>query len=247
MSARTEVATSWPAVGSLVRVGAEASHLWLGPQGRASRVEDLSESAIAIAVPRGPGDVEPPDEGEELELRWVGARGLQVLPVRLSGRARDGVALWWCEPVGSVLLQQRRAYVRAPAAPGGAVRVLLSPAGSDDDGGGEPATGAAAEGRLVDLSEGGLRARVTGWDLGEDVAVLVTVTLPDGGGEAPATGAPRLVLRGRALRGREPGGATALPGVLDVSVCFDQPVPRADELRRLVFAWQRAERRAGRS
>ena len=248
MTARTDAeAMPWPAIGGLVRVIAGESHAWLGPQGRASRIEDVTDDGIAIAAPRGPGDVEPPREGDEFELCWPAARGLNALPVRLVDRGRDGVALWWVEPLGEVRLSQRRAFVRAQAVGRSPVRVTLQWSA--------PVEG-SAEGVLVDLSEGGLRVRLTGWPGGLDVPVQITLAVPEGAVEAAdgpsAGGAPadedvvEHELRGTALRGREPSDAVTAVGVVDVSVQFEQPVPRADELRRLVFAWQRAERRAGR-
>ena len=251
-AARAEAAASpWPPVGGLVRVIAGEAHAWLGSAGRASRVEDVTDAGIAIAAPRGPGDVEPPREGDEFELRWPAARGLQVLPVRLVERGRDGVSLWWCEPVGGVLLQQRRAFVRAQASGSAPVRVVLRWSGPDA-GGDEHGAGGRAEGTLVDLSEGGLRVRLRGWPGGQDVPVLITLVVPEDaapGPDGPGGGGPDVEheLRGTALRGREPDGVVTAVGVVDVSVQFEQPVPRADQLRALVFAWQRAERRAGRA
>ncbi len=229
----------WPPVGGLVRVVADEGHPWSGPDGAASRVEDATATSIAIAAPRGRGDLEPPEVGEEFELRWTAARGLQVLPVRLVERGRDGVALWWCEPLGAVRLHQRRAFVRTSTVGAQPVRVLLRWS--------EPAEG-GTEGVLVDLSEGGLRARLSAWPGGEDVPVEITLVVPGGADDGPA-GRPDVEhqLRGTALRRRQPDGAGEAAGATDLSVRFEQPVPRADELRALVFAWQRAERRAGRA
>ena len=54
-------------------------------------------------------------------------------------------------------------------------------------------------------------------------------------------------LFGTVLRDLTVTGGVVAPGRADLQVQFHQPVARADELRSLVFAWQRAERRAART
>lgn len=241
---RQDAAPPWPPVGALLRVVADESHPWLGPDGRASRVEDVDGGLIAVAAPRGPGDVEPPEPGEEVQLSWAGPRGLLVLAVRLLETGRDGVPLWWCEPVGGLEVHQRREFVRAPVASGWRVGVLLTPVGPDAEPGVEPTSG-----HLLDLSEGGLRVRLPGWPGGDGTPVTVRLVLPpsaeeemDGGAAAAAVAAQEL--SGTALRGVETSDPRLPAGTVDVSVGLEQPVPCADDLRSLVFAWQRAARRA---
>ncbi len=226
-----------PGIGALVRiVGVEEDH-WLGADGRPSRVEDIDTDAIAVAAPRGRGDLEPPADGEEVELRWPSGRGVYGLRVRVVERYRDGVALWWCEPAGPLVTVQRRAFVRARAS-GGQVHVGLTLRGSDVS---------IADGYVVDLSEGGLRASVSGWG-GPQVEMMVVVRLTapsafDDDG-APTTWAEHEIM-GTVLRWLP--SSTTEPGrdLVDVSIEFWQPVPHADELRSVVFAWQRAARRRG--
>ncbi len=234
-------APAWPPVGALLRVLGNGSHPWLGPDGRASRVEDVDGAMIAIAAPRGTGDVEPPAVGEELRLRWAGPRGLLTLDVRLVDLGRDGVPLWWCEPAGGLQVHQRREFVRAPVPGGWRVSVAITPVGS---------SASPVQGHLLDVSEGGLRVRVPAWPGAGGTPVLVHLVLPpqaeedmDGGRAAGAVAAHEL--SGTALRDTGVGDPRLPAGPVEVSVGLEQPVPCADDLRSLVFAWQRAERRAG--
>ena len=213
-----------------------------GPLGSASglpsRIEDATAEAVAVAAPRADGDGWLPAEGEEFELVWPSPRGLQVYPVRLVDSGRDGVALWWCALAGDVVLRQRRAHVRAQTLVRWPVRVVLE---WDDP---EPGS---AEGVLVDLSEGGLRARVTGWCGGDDVPVAISLVLAEGAADEMEGGRSGAVLSQHELRGtalREVASGAAPSGAVDVGVQFAAPVAPADDLRALVFAWQRAERRA---
>lgn len=231
-----------PGIGDLVRVvGVDEDH-WLGVQGRPSRVEDVDVDAIAVAAPRGRGDLEPPAEGEEVELRWPSARGVYGLRVRVVERYRDGVALWWCEPTGPLVSVQRRAFVRARAS-GGRAQVSLTLRDSEEGG---------AQGWVADLSEGGLRAAVNRWEGEEEEEAVVRVRL-----SAPTAfdddGEPTAVLEhevlGTVLRWLPSSSSQAKDdqgrALVDVCVEFWQPVPQADELRALVFAWQRRERQHG--
>lgn len=224
-----------PGIGHLVRVvGIDEDH-WLGVDGRPSRVEDIDVDAIAVAAPRGRGDLEPPADGDEVELRWPSGRGVFGLRVRVVERYRDGVALWWCEPAGPMVSVQRRAFVRARAS-AGRVHVALTVRGSDVD---------AADGYVVDLSEGGLRASVGGWEVEDDEAVVsVRLTAPSAFDEdGEATAFVEHEMTGTVLRRLPP--STVEPGrdLVDVCVEFWQPIVDADALRSVVFAWQRAARR----
>lgn len=225
-----------PGIGGLVRVaGVEEEH-WLGVNGRSSRVEDLDSDAIAVAAPRGRGDVEPPQDGEEVELRWPSGRGVFGLRVRIVERYRDGVALWWCEPVGPLLTVQRRAFVRARAS-GGRVHVALSLRNSEDE---------VADGSVVDLSEGGLRASVGGWTGEKDEGAIVNVRLTapsafDDDGEPTEFNEHEMT--GTVLRWLPPSTVERGADLVDVCVEFGQPVVDADALRSVVFTWQRAARR----
>ena len=127
------------------------------------------------------------------------------------------------------------------AVAGWPVRVLLS---------GPALPTGGVEGFLVDLSEGGLRVRIKEWPGGEGVPVAVRLVLPDGAGDGMDGGRAAVVvaaeeLRGTALRAVGAHGGFVPGGAADVHVQFEGSVGCADELRALVFAWQRAARRAG--
>lgn len=219
---------------------------------RATRVEDVEgSSAVAVAVPRSlPGELEPPQPGDPFELSWPGPRGLVVVPVVLRERVRDGVPLWWFEPSGPTDVNQRRSYVRAGVRAPFPVRVVLEWE--------LPERGSAA-GELQDLSEGGLRVhlRGSGSDAcpeGAGVGVRLTVVdVVDGQGSsatAPgASGAPGSAvavdeheLFGTVLRaGRLADAPDAVEAVVQL---HEGPAGtrQGDDLRRLVFAWQRRAR-----
>ncbi len=225
-----------PRIGGLVRVAGVDEEHWLGVDGRSSRVEDLDSDAVAVAAPRGRGDVEPPQDGEEVELRWPSGRGVFGLRVRIVERYRDGVALWWCEPVGPLLTVQRRTFVRARAS-GGRIHVALSLRDDEDE---------AADGSIVDLSEGGLRASVGGWRGAKDESAVVDVrlTAPSAfGDDGEPTGFDEHEMTGTVLRWLPPTITEPGRDLADVCVEFWQPVVNADALRSVVFAWQRAARR----
>lgn len=183
-----------------------------------SRVEDRDGDLLAIATPIGAGDVIIPDDGQVLELAWIAARGRYVVPARLLGRSRERLPRWQVLALGQPALRSRRRYVRG--------------------GGGEPITIQTLErdpagswsGRVVDVSEGGVRCRVPDTDLAVDEPVMIHIELP----------AITVELAGTVLALREPGepGGTGV----DVVVVYQAPEATAHHIRRHVFAWERAER-----
>lgn len=231
---------TWPPVDAAVTVVSENFAQWTGPHGQHSAVRQLAQHGVGISPPVGPPGVLAPQAGDDLELHWAGERGLQVLPVRLAERVEGGAPVWWCEPTGSLEVRQRRSYVRAPVVARWPVGVVLTLRG--------PAAG-TVEGFLVDLSEGGLRARVKDWPEGQDVPVTVRLVLADGAEEGMDGGRAAAVVAAEELRGTAllvmEGNSRFIPtSTADVHVQFDGSVGCADELRALVFAWQRAARRA---
>lgn len=226
---------SWPAVGTCVTVHSATPGHWLGAAGGASTVVAHRGDALAVAAPRAPSGGWPPAPGSDLEIRWPEARGLRVLRVQVLDRGSERGPSWWCLPLGEPVREQRRHYVRAASQ--WPVRAVLS---------WELPEPGSAQGFLADLSEGGLRARVLGWRGGPGTPVAVRMTVVEADGDAPGAGVVvaehELFGTVLAVRG-DPGAAAAS----DLQVQFHQPVARADELRAMVFAWQRAERRAART
>lgn len=185
---------------------------------RPSRVEDVDEGWLAVAAPSFPGDVEPPEEGQAYELVWPTTRAALVVQVVLRERVSGAVPLWWVQPVGEITVDQRRSFVRAPAVTATTRLTWLVP----DEG--------EAQGEVLDLSEGGMLALVTGWRARTPTSVVADVWV---GGEHEA----EFGLTGTVLR------ATTRALATEVAVQFHQPVPGADAIRRHVFAWDRRFRR----
>ena len=228
----------FPSVNALVTVVAASGRM------RRSRVEDVTDEALAVAPANGAGagtveEVAAP--GDPLEVHWPCPRGLLVLPVVLRERAVDGVPLWWLVPTGPAELHQRRSYVRAAVSSAWPVRVALSWL--------LPVPG-TAEGDLLDLSEGGLRARLRDWTAPEGASVVGRLTVAEGcGGGASGSGGSGVDVTefevfGTAVRAVEQPDASASPGLTEVVVQLHDAGHQGDQLRALVFAWQRAARRA---
>jgi hypothetical protein len=127
--------------------------------GVASRVEGHHEGDVLIAAPTFAGDLHSVSEGLTVVLRWVGARGEYSLSTELIEVRRAQLTTWRVRPVGQVRVLQRRDFARAPLS----TPIALVPVVAE--------MVLVATGLLVDLGEGGLRARVSGRPLviGTDV------------------------------------------------------------------------------
>jgi len=203
---------------SLPGLNARLSVVDSSGRSRPSRVEDVDEGWLALAAPSFPGDVEPPEEGQAFELVWPTTRAALVVQAVLRERVPGAVPLWWVQPVGDIVVNQRRSFVRAPAVVATTRLTWLVP----DEG--------TAEGEVLDLSEGGMLALVTGWRGRAGSGVVADVLV---GGDHEA----EFALTGTVLR------ATTRALATEVAVQFHQPVPGADDIRRHVFAWERRFRR----
>ena len=123
-----------------------------------SRIEDINGKVFTVGAPLSFA-AKPPKSGLALEVEWVGEDRRHAADMRLKGITGGTPPLWNLEVVSSVRTQSRRNYVRG--------------------GGGENADISRGDqkvtGRVIDLSEGGVRLRV-GDDLferGEHVDVLL--------------------------------------------------------------------------
>jgi PilZ domain len=183
-----------------------------------SRVEDVGETTWTLAAPFGGAVVDPPTPGGELQVRWTGTRGRYTAPVRLVAVSRGAVTTWVVEPAGEVHLEQRRRFARA----GGGEPVSVRAA--------DPADAPDVTGKIVDISEGGIRCWLSGTGFAQDQEVVVTVSLAD----------ERMVMPGTVYKASERDGGKGL----DVVVTFDLDEDHAGLVRRYVMQAQLRARRA---
>ena len=216
--------TTLPAINDpiVVRDGNGRSYL--------SRVEDSTPGVLTLARPLDGPATDPFAAGAELWVTWTTVRGTAVLPVRLTESVTQGrVRVWIVAVLGDVWYEQRRAYVRVAAVGPMTLQIIT---GEDI---GEPIPA-----RLIDVSEGGLRCSVSVSveadaenPFADDVEVVSRFRFRDTEFEVP----------GRVRAGV--GGHSELPeGRAELIVLFNQPVKRADALRRHVFAEQIHQRRS---
>lgn len=184
-----------------------------------SRIEDVDGDLLTIAAPTGIGDLEVPDADAVLEIAWIANRGRYVMRVTMVGRTREQPPRWFVRASGRPRLKSRRRYVRG----GGGEPILIATTERDPAG--------SWSGRVIDVSEGGVRCRIEQTDLVPSEPVTVRIELPDG----------PVVLTGSVLALREPMEPDA-KGV-DVVAVYEAPRVEGDRLRRHVLAWELAERR----
>jgi c-di-GMP-binding flagellar brake protein YcgR len=130
--------TSLPAINALVDV------VLTDGEAYQSRVEDITGKRLTVAAPFGVNGADMPGVGTAMELAWVTGDRRQAVDVRLVELSREQPPRWSLEAIGSIRLQTRRNYVRGGGGEG--VEVTLG--------------GTAYAGRVVDLSEGGVRCRM---------------------------------------------------------------------------------------
>ena len=130
--------TSLPPINALVDV------VLMDGEAYQSRVEDTTGKRLTVAAPFGVNQSDLPKVGASMELAWVAGDRRQAVDVKLVELSREQPPRWSLEAVGSIRLQTRRNYVRGGG--GEAVEVTLG--------------GTAYQGRVIDLSEGGVRARM---------------------------------------------------------------------------------------
>jgi hypothetical protein len=110
-----------------------------------SRVEDLDGIRFTVGAPYGIHAADVPPVGTAMEIAWVDGDRRHGVDVRLRAFTKEQPPRWELQVVGSVHLQTRRNYVRG--------------------GGGESAkivrAAESLEAKVIDLSEGGVRLRIT--------------------------------------------------------------------------------------
>ncbi|MGN6087871.1 MAG: PilZ domain-containing protein [Actinomycetales bacterium] len=207
-----------PAVNALVRVAVKPEDL----QGFPSRVEavehDPSHSAprLVIAAPGFVGDLVTLVDGMPLLVRWTGSAGVFEVSGRLESVAAEGVKVWRVELVGDIRRTERRRYARASSStPLRLVPLRDTPV-------------VVLAGWVSDLSEGGLRGRVSG-RVAPGERVRAHVTLDE----------RQLQADGHVIDVREGDRH----GELELVVRFEEPVREEDLIRRWVLRQQVLARR----
>jgi hypothetical protein len=128
-----------------------------------SRIEDISGLLITVGAPYGIRSEDVPVVGAGLEIAWVSGDRRHAVDMRLKSITREQPPRWELQVVGSVRLQTRRNYVRGGGGEG--VEIVK---------GGQTYTG-----RVMDLSEGGVRLRIREDRFERDDRVEVRLTLDD--------------------------------------------------------------------
>ena len=131
-----------------------------------SRIEDIVDGRLIIAVPTNGPTVHVLSLGCDLDIEWITPRGLARLPAAVRRYVNDAIPSLVVDVVGQTELFQRRDYARAHAML--AVRV-------------EPGfiEGPPVDGTTLDISGGGLRAKVP-LALGPGEPVTIDIEMPDG-------------------------------------------------------------------
>ncbi len=190
-----------------------------------SRVEDGATDQLTVARPLNLPAHHTIAIGSNFELSWSRPNGIQVVPVVLAATRREGrVGLWDVSVVGDGWREQRREFVRAEVAGRVHLRITAATDGHRDD----------LTGTLLDLSESGLRCEVLAPALRE--ALLPGQALTVG---INAAGSP-FVLMAELVR---VAPSTTASNKLELALVFLDHGRTADELRRVVFSQQLADRR----
>jgi hypothetical protein len=151
-----------------------------------------------------------------VEIFWALPRARMIVPCRMVDVTEEAPFRWMLEPVGAPRASNRREYVRGGG--GGPVR-LASDADQDD----------TVVGRLLDISESGLRCWVSQVPVGSGDPVVASVPL--GRNELELSGAVHTVRDAY----DEPGQ--------HVILTFETSEKEARLIRQHVFAWEIEERR----
>jgi hypothetical protein len=180
-----------------------------------SRLESIDGETLSVAAPLETTDGDMPRPGQIVEVFWAQPRARIILPCRLVEIAESPYR-WVLEPIAAPVISNRREFVRG----GGGAPVEL--AGDEEQ---------RITGRLLDISEGGLRCWVAApaqMKVGDKMQAWVTL----GAGDVEVEGAVHTVREA----GEEPGH--------HVILTFRTPEQVARVIRQHVYAWEIAERRA---
>jgi hypothetical protein len=184
-----------------------------------AKVERAGDGVLTVSAPIA-SDVRVPDVGGPVTMAWSANRSRRVVEARMLGLTTERPWRWNLQPVGSVDAQSRRRYVRG----GGGEPVQLWRPGAIQP--------TIRDGRLLDLSESGLRGRVSaaGFTQGDQLQIRLPL------------GDDLVVAAGEVIFVR----SHTDPSVLDVVVEYDLRESTAAMVRRYLFAWEIDERRRAR-
>lgn len=253
---------TWPEVNDRIRVRLDLpSRLGGDEVDLHTRVEDVRDGLLVIAAPTFAGDLHVAQEGLEVTGSWATERGHCRQDFALVAVVRLAVPCWELRPVGDVVKEQRRRFVRVPVVGRGRLAGVPLPvdphaahprSGDGPPGlqGGGPAADGSGDGSdpagetsigtdLVDLSEGGacVRSRAAAWlEAGRQVLLSFEV---DGG---PVEQLADVL---RVSRGPGPSALDPAEQRFDAVLSFVEPVAAADRVRRYVMRIQIENRRRG--
>jgi c-di-GMP-binding flagellar brake protein YcgR len=181
-----------------------------------SRLESIDGDTISVSAPLETEGGDAPKVGQILEVFWAQPRARVILPCRVVRITDEAPFQWILEPIGEPQKSNRREFVR---------------------GGGGPAVGLEVEeqerqlnGKLLDISEGGLRCWIPeagGVKVGDKLSASLKLST----GPLEQDGAVHTVRPAF----DEPGHHLILT--------FHSDEATAQLIRQHVFAWELAERR----
>jgi PilZ domain len=181
-----------------------------------SRLEAIERDRWTLAAPLETKDGDVPQPGHLVEIFWALPRARVIVPCRMVGTREEAPFRWELEPVGSPRTSNRREFVRGGG--GGPVRLAAE---TEND---------QVVGRLLDISEGGLRCWVSHMPLRDDGEPMIA-SVPLGRNELELSGAVHTVREAS----DEPGQHLILT--------FQTDEREARLIRQHVFAWEIEERR----
>jgi hypothetical protein len=197
-------------------------HVWQ------SRLEALEDDTLTVARPFDLPLEDSPAPGARLEVSWTADDAAYSMPAGLVETIREGrVGLWVVSRQGETTRAQRRAHFRL--ALDGSVALALA----------DGSLGEVRGGHLVDVSEAGLRVRVTPAEAepyvpGAEVAAVFEVRQE------------RFEVQGSVLRTTPSQRSNGDPAT-DVVVVLELSEPQARDLRRVLMSEQVQRRRLSRT
>jgi c-di-GMP-binding flagellar brake protein YcgR len=181
-----------------------------------SRLEAVEGDMLSVAAPLETEGPAAPRPGQTVEIFWAQPRARVILPCRLVAITDSAPYRWTLQPIGAPEPSNRREFVRG----GGGLPVQL---------GAEPEE-TLLDGRLVDISEGGLRCLLADKPqikVGDPMSASLRLNT----GDVEVTGTVHTV--------REAYGE---PGY-EMILIFRPDDTTAQQIRQHVFSWEITERR----